>query len=184
MEYNAKKVEQLIRDLLITLGENPERAGLVDTPRRVAQWWEEFLWYDPGTLDTCFESVSVDQMVIVSGMRVWSLCEHHLLPFWCDVAVGYIAEERVLGLSKFARIAQKYAHCLQLQERLCDQIAGEVESIVGSSHVAVLTKGQHLCMQMRGVKTCGTMISSVMRGRFRSDATTRMEFLQLVGTRE
>jgi GTP cyclohydrolase I len=168
------------KELLEAIGEDPEREGLKETPRRFAGWWREFIEYAPGNVDTCFESVTTDQMVTVSGMRVWSLCEHHLLPFWCDIAIGYIAREQVLGLSKFARIAHKHAHTLQLQERLCHQIADEVTQIVGTPDVAVLARGEHLCMEMRGIRTPGTMSSSIMRGLFRRDSNARMEFLRLV----
>jgi GTP cyclohydrolase I len=152
---------------------------LVDTPRRFAAWWREFIEYDPGTVDTTFEAVSTDQMVIVSGLRVWSLCEHHLLPFWCDVSIGYITGDRVLGLSKFARIAHQVAHRPQLQERIVQEIADEVERLVQSRGVAVIASGQHLCMTMRGIKTDGRMKTSVMRGVFREDSDARREFLSL-----
>ena len=105
-----KTLEQLATDLLTAIGENPDRPGLQDTPRRFAKYWQEFVNYDAGTIDTTFETVTVDQMVVVSGIRVWSLCEHHLLPFWCDLSVGYITRDRVIGLSKIPRICQKYAH--------------------------------------------------------------------------
>lgn len=179
-EVNYNALLTIGRELLQAIGEDPERPGVKDTPRRFADWWREFIEYQPGSLDTCFESVTTDQMVTVSGMRVWSLCEHHLLPFWCDVSIGYIAGEQVLGLSKFARIAHKYAHQLQLQERLCHQIADEVTQIVGTQDVAVLASGRHLCMEMRGIRTPGTMTSSIMRGLFRKDSNARMEFLRLV----
>src|ERR1700674_2876777 len=113
-------------ELLLAIGEDPEREGLRETPRRWADSWREFIEYDPGTTETTFSSLTSDQLVCVSGIRVASLCEHHLLPFWCDVSIGYIPNEKVLGLSKFARIAQQCAHRLQLQERLGQQIADEV----------------------------------------------------------
>lgn len=168
------------RELLIALGEDPDREGLKDTPRRWADWWQEFIEYDPGRTDTCFHNVTTDQMVVVSGMRVWSVCEHHLLPFWCDVSIGYIANDRVLGLSKFARIAHQYAHSLQIQEQLCQQIANEVQHIAKTDSVAVIAQGEHLCMSMRGIRTQGLMTSSVMSGVFKSKSDARMEFLQLV----
>lgn len=141
--------------------------------------WRDFAQYDPGSVGTTFESVEADQMVVVSGMRVWSFCEHHLLPFWCDVSVGYIAAGRVLGLSKFARVAHKYAHRLQVQERLTQQVADEVSRLTGSPDVAVLAEGRHLCMEMRGVRTPALMTSSVMRGAFRNAPEARAEFLRL-----
>ncbi len=170
------------RELLVALGENPDREGIQDTPDRWARWWREFVEYDPGTVDTSFESVTTDQVVIVTGMRVWSLCEHHMLPFWADVSIGYIPQGRVLGLSKFARIAHRHAHQLQIQERLVQAIADDVERLTGSDSVAVIARGEHLCMTMRGIRTPSHMISSVMRGAFRKD-DARLEFLQLLGMR-
>jgi GTP cyclohydrolase I len=166
-------------ELLLAIGEDPEREGLRETPRRWADAWREFIEYDPGTVDTCFESVSTDQMVVVSGMRVWSICQHHLLPFWADISIGYIATDRILGLSKFARITQKYAHQLQLQERLCKEIADEIVMLAKSTDVAILAQGQHLCMTARGIKTPAIMTSSIMRGVFREKHEARMEFLHL-----
>jgi len=118
-------------------------------------------------------------MVIVSGIKVWSLCEHHLLPFWCNITIGYIAKNKVLGLSKFGRIAHKYAHQLQIQEQLVSQIADEVCSVTDSNDVAVLAEGEHLCMTMRGIRTPAIMKSSVMRGVFRDKPEARQEFLDL-----
>jgi GTP cyclohydrolase IA len=183
-ELLTKKVDyprllELGRELLIAIGEDPDREGLQDTPRRWASWWREFIEYDAGTTDTSFNSVSTDQMVCVSGMRVFSLCEHHLLPMWCDVAIGYIPRDKVLGLSKFARIAHKFAHQLQVQERLGEQIADELSRITGTPDVAVILKDEHLCMSARGIRTPGVMTTSVMRGVFRAEYQTRMEFLRL-----
>lgn len=167
--------------LLAAIGEDPEREGLRDTPRRWAKSWAEFMDYDPGKVDTCFEAVKADQMVVVSGVRVWSLCEHHLLPFWCDVAVGYTTDQAVIGLSKVARLAHKHAHRLQVQERLVEGIADDVQAQTGSENVAVLAQGVHTCMVMRGIKTPGTMTSSAMRGSFRHNDAARAEFLRLAG---
>jgi GTP cyclohydrolase I len=180
-KVNYQALEKIAYNLLTAIGEDPEREGLKETPRRFASMWREFISYDPGTIDTCFESVTTDQMVVISGMRIWSLCEHHLLPFWCDVSIGYIARDKVLGLSKFARIAHKHAHTLQLQERLCHQIADELMQVIDTNDVAVLASGRHLCMEMRGIRTPGLMTSSVTRGIFRESNNARMEFLQLVG---
>lgn len=171
---------ELGRELLIAIGEDPNREGLLDTPRRWADAWREFIEYDPGTTDTTFVSASVDQLVAVSGMRVSSFCEHHMLPMWCDVSIGYIASGKVLGLSKFARIAHQFAHQLQIQERLGQQIADEISRITETEDVAVVIKGEHLCMSARGIRTPGTMTSSVMRGVFRAEYETRMEFLRLI----
>lgn len=163
----------------MAIGEDPARDGLAGTPRRFANWWREFVAYDPGTTDTAFESVATDQMVVVSGIRVFSLCEHHLLPFWCDVAIGYVARDRVLGLSKFARVAHQCAHRLQVQERLTHQVADEITRLTGSGDVAVLARGTHLCMMMRGIRSPALMSTSVMRGVFLEKPSARDEFLKL-----
>ena len=175
------KIQQLGRELLVALGEDPDREGLQDTPRRWASWWREFIEYQPGNTDTSFESVTTGQMVVVSGIRIYSLCEHHLLPFWCDVSIAYIAKDRVLGLSKFARIAHRIAHKLQLQERISNGIADEVQRVTGSSDVAVLVSGVHMCMVMRGIKSGGLVSSLVTRGAFSSQPDTRADFLRMTG---
>jgi len=184
IERQPKRVDYprllaLGRELLIAIGEDPEREGLQETPRRWADAWREFIEYDPGTVDTCFESVSTDQMVVVPGMRVWSICQHHLLPIWADISTGYIATDRILGLYKFARITQKYAHQLQLQERLYKEIADEIVMLAKSTDVAILAQEQHFCMTARGIKTPAIMTCSIMRGVFRERHEARMEFLRL-----
>lgn len=177
---DIKKIESLITELLIEIGEDPKRDGLLETPKRVAKYWKEFIDYEPGKIDTAFEAVNADQMVIVSNIKVWSLCEHHLVPFNSTISIGYITKNKVLGLSKFARIAHKHAHKLQLQEKLVEDIAKEVSKLVETDNVAVFAEGQHLCMVARGIKTDGKMITSVMNGVFRAESETRNEFLQLV----
>lgn len=179
MSVDKDKIKRLTYELLEAIGEDPTRQGLVDTPRRVANWWQEFVDYEPGRTDTAFSLVDTDQMVVVTGIRVHSLCEHHMLPFWCDLTIGYIATTKVLGLSKFGRIAHQFAHGLQIQERLVQLIADEVSRLADTPHVAVLGRGEHLCMTMRGIKTQAEMISSVMRGAFADNATTRQEFMSL-----
>jgi len=173
-------VEYLIAQLLYSIGEDPDRPGLKDTPRRVANAWSEFMNYKPGNHDTTFEAVTSNQLVIVKGLRVWSYCEHHLLPFWCDISIGYMPKEKILGLSKFGRIAQLCAHRLQIQERLVEQIGDEISRITESDDVAVVGQGEHLCMTMRGVQMPAKMISSSMRGVFKEDPKKREEFYILL----
>lgn len=175
-------IEQAIRDILIALGEDIDREGLEDTPRRVARFYEEFFDYDPGFIDRTFEAVQADEMVVVSGIPAFSLCEHHLLPFKILASVGYIPKERgkIIGLSKIARIVQKHAHRLQLQERLVKDIADELVELVNPMGVAVIAKGEHTCMQMRGIQSQGQMITSVMLGVFRDKPEVRQEFLRLL----
>ena len=179
MAVDLVKLQKIGQDLLETLGYDVRVPGVKDTPRRFARMWQEFIDYEPGNDDTTFESVETDQMVVVTGMRVWSMCEHHLLPFWCDVSVGYLTGDKVLGLSKFARIAHAAAHRLQLQERLVTDIADRVQAVTECKDVAVLAKGEHLCMTMRGVRTPAKMVSSVQRGDFLTNPSAREEFLRL-----
>lgn len=173
------RVKALVTELLEALGEDPKREGLIETPRRIANFWRDFVEYDPGKLDTTFSAVTHNQMVCVTGMRVWSMCEHHMLPFWCDISIGYIANDKVLGLSKFARIAHKHAHKLTLQEQLVSDISDELVAILGTEDVAVMAKGEHLCMTMRGIRTPHRMISSALNGQFHN-VEQRTEFLRLV----
>lgn len=166
-------LEGLARALLVEIGEDPDREGLRGTPARYARWWREFVSYDAGTIETTFEAVTSDQLIQVSGIRVWSLCEHHLLPFWCDVSIAYVARQRIVGLSKFARIAHDHAHRLQVQERLTAGIADSVSAVSRSPDVAVFASGEHLCMTIRGVKTAANMSTSVLRGAFQTDPEMR-----------
>lgn len=174
------RIEAAVREILEAIGEDTYREGLLDTPARVARFYAEFIDYRPGNMETTFVSAQVDQLVVVSGMRVWSLCEHHMLPFFCDIHVGYVTGERVLGLSKFARIAHACAHRLQIQERLVDEIATAVMNLANTPDVAVIGSGVHLCMLMRGIKTPGRMASSAMYGGFRENPGLRAEFLRLL----
>jgi GTP cyclohydrolase I len=166
-------LEKLARALLVEIGEDPERDGLRGTPERFARWWREFVNYDAGKLETTFEAVTSDQLIEVKGIRVWSLCEHHLLPFWCDISIAYLAHQRIVGLSKFARIAQAHAHRLQVQERLTANVADSVCALAESPDVAVFASGEHLCMTIRGIKAEATMSTSVLRGAFHTDPAMR-----------
>lgn len=168
------------RQLLKELGEDPDRDGLRDTPTRFARWWREFIEYEPGSVGTAFESVGSGQLVVVSDIQVWSLCEHHLLPFNCSVTIAYRPTERLLGLSKFARIAHRHAHKLQVQERLVSEIAEDIAVLTGAHDVAVIGKGEHLCMTMRGIKAAARMTSTAYRGAFREDAGLRAEMSDLM----
>ncbi|MGV9383609.1 GTP cyclohydrolase I [Nonomuraea sp. NPDC003707] len=178
---NTPRVAELVRELLIALGEDPQREGLLDTPARVASWWHSFLSPDPLATATRFtETRASDQLVVVGGLNVWSLCEHHLLPMQLDAHVGYLADGTVLGLSKFGRIAQRYAGRLQMQERFTRQLADEVATAIGSQDVAVTVHGVHLCMSMRGVRMESARTSTVhAAGRFRTDPLLSQQFLTL-----
>ncbi|ABD11124.1 GTP cyclohydrolase I [Frankia casuarinae] len=166
-------LEGLARQLLVEIGEDPGRDGLRETPARYARWWREFVGFDPGNTETAFEQVNHGQLVQVNDIRVWSLCEHHLLPFWCDISIAYLAKDKLLGLSKFARIAHHHAHRLQVQERLTGAIADAIEALCGVPDVAVRAKGEHLCMTMRGIRSPATMSTLVLRGVFKDDPHMR-----------
>ena len=180
---NRERIADLTRELLVEIGEDPLRPGLLGTPDRVAKFWDEFAGYSDTNMETTFESVSVDQLVVVSGMRVWSLCEHHLVPFYSDISVGYLTTERVLGLSKFGRIAHYFAHRLQTQEKLVEDIGQALTDLVGAD-VGVIGRGVHLCMMMRGIRTPAVMTTSSLRGRFRDEQDLRAEFLSLASQGE
>ena len=176
------RIEAAVREILDAIGEDLNRDGLRGTPERVAKWWSEFIDYDPGKTATSFEVANDNgSIVIVSGMKVWSLCEHHLLPFWCEVSIAYRPTDRALGLSKFGRLAHKHAHKLQIQERLCNDLAAEIVEATGTADVAVITRGEHLCMTCRGVRTPAMMTTTSFGGLFADDASARSEFLALAG---
>lgn len=182
---NSKRVEELIRELLRELGEDPDRQGLVKTPERVAKAYGFLLSgyeIDPGTIinDAVFDAES-NNMIICRDIEVYSLCEHHMLPFYGRCHVGYIAQEKVVGLSKLARIVDCYARRLQIQERLTAQVACEVMSATDAEGVGVVMECHHLCMMMRGVeKQNSIMTTSSVLGSFHDDAATRAEFLNLI----
>jgi GTP cyclohydrolase IA len=179
-DYSVDPLARIARQLLVEIGEDPDREGLRETPDRFARWWREFIDYEPGSTGTLFESVGSNQVVVVEDMSVWSLCEHHLLPFSCSITIAYKPAKSILGLSKFARIAERYAHKLQVQERLVEEIGREVSMLSGSADVAVVGKGEHLCMAMRGVKSTATMTTTAFRGVFSTDPRARSELFELL----
>ena len=174
------------REILAGLGENPEREGLLDTPKRAAKAMQYLCNGYEKTLEEVVNGALFasdnDEMVIVRDIELYSLCEHHLLPFIGKAHVAYIPTGRVLGLSKVARIVDMYARRLQIQENLTRQIAEAIQEVTRASGVAVVIEAQHMCMMMRGVeKQNSLMNTSVMLGAFRESCNTRMEFLQLIG---
>jgi GTP cyclohydrolase I len=179
-------LSQSYREILIGLGENPEREGLQDTPMRAAKAMQYLCHgYEQRVEDivngALFSSDS-DEMIIVADIELYSLCEHHLLPFIGKAHVAYIPTGKVLGLSKIARLVDMFARRLQIQENLTKQIADAVQQVTGAAGVAVVIEARHMCMMMRGVeKQNSTMNTSVMLGAFRESSNTRQEFLQLIG---
>ena len=178
-------IENAFHNLLEDIGEDSGREGLVKTPERAAKAIRYLTQGYGQNLDeivngAVFESDS-DEMVIVRDIELYSLCEHHLLPFIGKCHVAYLPKGRVLGLSKVARIVDMYARRLQIQEQLTQQIAQAMQEVTGGLGVGVIVESRHLCMMMRGVqKQNSSMTTSSMLGRFRADSNTRNEFLQLV----
>ena len=172
---NKEGIKQAIRALLEAIGENPDREGLKETPARVAKFYQEWLLqeYKP----TGFES-SYDEMVIIKDVRFYSLCEHHLLPFHGTAKIGYIPSGKVLGLSKIVRILKKHSSKPQIQERLTEEVAAELQAMTDAAGVMVVLEAEHLCMSMRGVQTPGKTVTSCIKGAFEK-AEARQEFLEL-----
>ena len=181
-----QSLSQSYREILIGLGENPEREGLLDTPARAAKAMQYLCHgYEQSVeeiVNGALFASDNDEMVIVDNIELYSLCEHHLLPFIGKAHVAYIPTGKVLGLSKIARLVDMFARRLQIQENLTRQIADAVQQVTGAAGVAVVIEAQHMCMMMRGVeKQNSTMNTSVMLGAFRESSNTRQEFLQLIG---
>ena len=183
-----KKLEDLTRELLNEIGEDPNREGLIKTPQRVSKAWK---FFSKGYKEDLHEIINdaifnedAKDMVIVRDIEFFSLCEHHLIPFFGKAHVGYIPDGRVIGLSKIPRIIDMFARRLQVQERLTGQIADSIDSVLTPKGVAVVMEGQHMCMQMRGVEKQSSYTStSAMHGKFRSSAETRAEFLSIINRR-
>jgi GTP cyclohydrolase I len=173
------------REILVALGEDPQREGLVDTPRRAAKAMQFITGGYRQDLDELINNAvftsDTDEMVIVSNIEMYSLCEHHMLPFIGKCHVAYIPKGRVIGLSKIARIVDYFSRRLQIQEVLTKQIAECVNQAIGAQGVGVVVEAQHMCMMMRGVqKQNSVMTTSCMLGSFRSQQQTREEFLRLL----
>jgi GTP cyclohydrolase I len=179
------RIEELTRELLELVGEDPRREGLRKTPFRVAKAWRELTAgyeIDPERLvnGALFEAPD-SEMVVVTDIAFFSLCEHHLLPFFGTAHVAYIPEGRIIGLSKIPRLVEAYARRLQVQENLTSQIANVIERAVRPQGVGVVLEARHMCMEMRGAKSVASPTkTSAMRGLFRTDARTRKEFLDLI----
>lgn len=182
----GRLIPDAIRTLLTELGEDPAREGLADTPERVRRMYAELTdgyATDPEALlnGAAFE-VDYDEMVVVRDIEFYSLCEHHLLPFFGRAHVGYLPRGRVIGLSKIPRIVDMYAHRLQVQERMTQQVATFLMERLNPKGVACVVEATHLCTVMRGVrKQEASMVTSAMLGTFRADARTRSEFLTFIG---
>ena len=178
------KIKRAVHEILIAIGEDPSREGIKETPRRIAEMYAEVL---SGMKEDPREVLSVgfeeghNEMVILKDIPFYSMCEHHLLPFYGMVHIGYIPKGRVVGASKLGRVVEILAKRPQLQERLTTQIADTIVEALQPQGVAVVIEAEHLCMTMRGVKKPGSnIVTSAMRGSFRTRAVTRAEFLSLI----
>ena len=184
-EVNETRVAELVRSLLVELGEDPDRDGLLKTPARVAKslafLTRGYRQTPRGVLNNAIFETGTNHMIVLRGIEVYSMCEHHMLPFFGTCAIGYIAQRKVLGVSKLARIVDVYARRLQIQERLTEEVAAAVQEAAKAEGVGVVFSCRHLCMMMRGVeKQNSEMTTSAMLGSFRSDEKVRQEFLSLV----
>ena len=180
-----QQLPDIMRQLLVELGETPDREGLQRTPDRAASAWQTLCGgYGQSVEDviTTFDAEEFDEMIVVRDIEFYSTCEHHLLPFFGSVTIGYLPERTIIGLSKLPRIVEIYARRLQNQERLTMQIADAIENATGARGVGVIVSARHFCMMARGVqKQAASVETSALRGRFKNDQRTRSEFLQLKG---
>ena len=184
---DLERVQRAMRELIVAVGEDPEREGLLGTPERVSRMYAELfegLRTDPKKLLSVGFEVGHDEMVILKDIPFYSVCEHHFMPFHGVAAVGYIPDGRVVGLSKLARLVDAYARRPQIQEQLTGQIADTLMEALKPDGVAVVIEAEHLCMTARGAKKPGSrMVTSATRGAFRKNEVTRAEFLSLVRSR-
>ncbi len=185
-DWPVEEISRLVRELLVLIGEDPDREGMERTPRRVAQMLAELTAgyrVDPEALvNEALFDISYDEMVVVRDIELYSMCEHHLLPFYGYAHVAYIPNGRVLGLSKIPRVVEMFARRLQVQERLTEQIAQFLDDLLHPQGVAVVIEAVHMCAVMRGVKKANArMVTSAMRGLFKTSTRTRSEFLSLIG---
>jgi len=185
---DQNKVQRIVTDLLLEMGEDPNREGLLSTPKRVAKSYD-FLTsgYNMDikkVMNNAIFEEKYDEMVIVKNIDFYSLCEHHMLPFYGKVHIAYLPGGKILGLSKFPRIVEVFARRLQVQERMTQQIADTLMEYLNPHGVGVVTEAYHMCMMMRGVeKQNSSATSSAMHGIFREDTRTRSEFLNLIRTK-
>ncbi len=182
---NRQKMEEAVKTLLTCLGEDPNREGLVKTPHRVTEallFLTRGYWQDPEkVVNNAIFHEEHDEMIVVKDIAIYSLCEHHMLPFFGKAHVAYIPDKRIIGLSKIARLVEVCARRLQVQERMTQQIADTLQKALKPKGTAVVIEAEHLCMQMRGVQKCGaSMVTSAMLGSFRDQMATRNEFMSMI----
>ena len=185
MTNNYNRLESITTELLQLIGEDVNRKGLIKTPNRVAKAWDYFSQGYRTKMDDIINnaifSENCKDMIVVRDIEFFSLCEHHMIPFFGRAHVGYLPNGKIIGLSKIPRIVDMFSRRLQVQERLTDEIANTIQKILDPIGVAVVMEGRHLCMQMRGVEKQNSLAStSAMLGQFRKSAETRAEFLSII----
>ena len=185
MTNNYDRLESITKELLQLIGEDVNREGLIKTPNRVAKAWDYFSQGYRTKIDDVINnaifSENCKDMIVVRDIEFFSLCEHHMIPFFGRAHVGYLPNGKIIGLSKIPRIVDMFSRRLQVQERLTDEIAYTIQKILEPIGVAVVMEGRHLCMQMRGVEKQNSLAStSAMLGQFRKSAETRAEFLSII----
>lgn len=176
--------KELIRQQLSFIGENPDREGLIDTPKRIVKMWNEiYAGYkmNPADIFTVFSTDGYDQIVLLKNVEFYSMCEHHNLPFFGKAHIAYIPNQKVVGISKLVRLLEIYTRRMQIQERIGEQVTTDIIKYLDARGAACILEAQHLCMKMRGVKNpTSVMGTSSLKGVFLTDASARMELMQLI----
>lgn len=174
------EIEKIIQELLKTIDDNPTREGLENTPKRVAKFFKEF--YGEHDFDvTTFKNEGYDEMITQLDIPFYSMCEHHMLPFFGVAHIAYIPDERIVGLSKLSRVLDNFAHRLQNQERITTQVADFLYEKLDPQGVAVVLRARHMCMEMRGIRKIGAeTTTTTLKGAFQHDQSTRAEFIQMI----
>ncbi len=183
---SSRPIQESVRDILVALGEDPRREGLLKTPDRVQSAWGQlasgYSQAPQDVLEGALFEEECSEMVMVRDIELYSMCEHHMLPFFGKCHIAYLPKGRIVGLSKLARLVEVFARRLQVQERLTSQIANALHEALSPLGVGVVVEARHLCMMMRGIEKQNSLaVTSCMLGAFRSDPKTRSEFIELVG---
>ena len=181
---SEEQLHALVATLIAEIGDNPSREGLKDTPKRVVRSWQELYagyWEKPEELLTVFDCGTYDQIVLLKDIEMYSMCEHHMLPFYGKAHVAYIPDKKVIGISKLARLLEIYSRRLQIQERIGEEVTGALMDYLQPKGAACIIEARHLCMCARGVgKQNSIMVTSSMKGAFLSDASAKQELMTLI----
>jgi GTP cyclohydrolase I len=177
-------LHELIKTQISEIGDSPDRQGLKDTPKRVVRSWQELYagyWEKPEDILTVFDAGTYDQIVLLKDCELYSMCEHHMLPFFGKAHIAYIPNDKVIGISKLARLLEIYSRRLQIQERIGEQVTEAIMDYLGAKGAACIIEAEHMCMRMRGVgKQNSTMVTSSLKGAFFTSSAARMELMGLI----